>query len=64
MPRRAHPSREAAEPVTKKIGWPPIKIVATSRVREGRIDDLPAGSVVVPKPCRGPEVVAALRCAD
>jgi CheY-like chemotaxis protein len=41
--------------------WPPIKIVATS----GRVivedDDLPAGSVFLPKPYRGAEVVATLR---
>lgn len=41
--------------------WPPIKIVATS----GRVhiegDDLPAGSVFLPKPYHGPELVAALR---
>jgi CheY-like chemotaxis protein len=41
--------------------WPPIKIVATS----GRVtvddDDLPAGSVFLPKPYRGVEVVATLR---
>lgn len=41
--------------------WPPIKIVATS----GRVhiegDDLPAGSVFLPKPYQGPELVAALR---
>jgi CheY-like chemotaxis protein len=41
--------------------WPPIKIVATS----GRVmvsdDDLPAGSVFLPKPYRGAQVVATLR---
>ena len=41
--------------------WPPIKIVATS----GRVmvseDDLPDGSVFLPKPYRGAEVVATLR---
>ena len=41
--------------------WPPIKIVATS----GRViigdDDLPDGSVFLPKPYRGSEVVATLR---
>ena len=41
--------------------WPPIKIVATS----GRIivgdHDLPDGSVFLPKPYRGAEVVATLR---
>jgi hypothetical protein len=41
--------------------WPPIKIVATS----GRViiggEDLPGGSVFLPKPYRGAEVVATLR---
>jgi CheY-like chemotaxis protein len=41
--------------------WPPIKIVATSgRVRVGA-PDLPAGSVFLPKPYRGAQVVATLR---
>jgi CheY-like chemotaxis protein len=41
--------------------WPPIKIVATSgRVVVGN-DDLPSGSVFLPKPYRGAEVVATLR---
>jgi CheY-like chemotaxis protein len=41
--------------------WPPIKIVATSgRVVVGN-DDLPVGSVFLPKPYRGAEVVATLR---
>jgi CheY-like chemotaxis protein len=41
--------------------WPPIKIVATSgRVMVGD-DDLPDGSVFLPKPYRGAEVVATLR---
>jgi two-component system, response regulator PdtaR len=41
--------------------WPPIKIVATSgRVIVGD-DDLPDGSVFLPKPYRGAEVVATLR---
>jgi CheY-like chemotaxis protein len=41
--------------------WPPIKIVATSgRVMVGD-NDLPAGSVFLPKPYRGAEVVATLR---
>src|ERR1700690_1746162 len=41
--------------------WPPIKIVATSgRVIVGD-DDLPDGSVFLPKPYRGTEVVATLR---
>jgi CheY-like chemotaxis protein len=41
--------------------WPPIKIVATSgRVVVGN-DDLPVGSVFLPKPYRGAEVLATLR---
>jgi CheY-like chemotaxis protein len=41
--------------------WPPIKIVATSgRVMVGD-DDLPAGSVFLPKPYRGAQVVETLR---
>jgi CheY-like chemotaxis protein len=41
--------------------WPPIKIMATSgRVIVGD-DDLPDGSVFLPKPYRGAEVVATLR---
>src|ERR1700704_995161 len=41
--------------------WPPIKIVATSgRVTVGN-DDLPVGSVFLPKPYRGAEVLATLR---
>jgi hypothetical protein len=41
--------------------WPPIKIVATSGrvlIEEG---DLPPGSVFLPKPYLGAEVVATLR---
>jgi two-component system, response regulator PdtaR len=41
--------------------WPPIKIVATSGLVTVEDDDLPAGSVFLPKPYRGAEVVAALR---
>jgi two-component system, response regulator PdtaR len=41
--------------------WPPIKIVATSGFVRIEADDLPAGSVFLPKPYRGAEVVAALR---
>jgi CheY-like chemotaxis protein len=41
--------------------WPPVKIVATSgRVMVGD-DDLPPGSVFLPKPYRGAHVVATLR---
>ena len=41
--------------------WPPIKIVATSGLVRVADDDLPAGSVFLPKPYRDTEVVAALR---
>ena len=41
--------------------WPPIKIVATSGRVRVEDDDLPAGSVFLPKAYRGAEVVAALR---
>jgi hypothetical protein len=41
--------------------WPPIKIVATSGLLRIEDDDLPAGSVFLPKPYRGTEVVATLR---
>jgi CheY-like chemotaxis protein len=41
--------------------WPPIKIVATSGHVPIEDDDLPAGSVFLPKPYLGPELVAALR---
>jgi two-component system, response regulator PdtaR len=41
--------------------WPPIKIVATSGLVRVEDDDLPAGSVFLPKPYRGADVVAALR---
>lgn len=41
--------------------WPPIRIVATSGHVHIEDDDLPAGSVFLPKPYRGPELVAALR---
>ena len=41
--------------------WPPIKIVATSGLVRVDDDDLPAGSVFLPKPYRGAELVAALR---
>jgi CheY-like chemotaxis protein len=41
--------------------WPPIKILATSgRVVAGE-DDLPAGSLFLSKPYRGPVLVSALR---
>jgi hypothetical protein len=52
--------RAQAGPV-RSDRWPPIKIVATS----GRViigdEDLPGGSVFLPKPYRGAEVVATLR---
>jgi two-component system, response regulator PdtaR len=41
--------------------WPPIKIVATSGLLRVEDDDLPAGSVLLPKPYRGTELVATLR---
>lgn len=41
--------------------WPPVKIVATSGHVHIEDDDLPAGSVFLPKPYHGPELVAALR---
>ena len=42
--------------------WPPIKIVATSGLVPIEDNDLPAGSVLLRKPYRGNEVLAALRC--
>ena len=41
--------------------WPPIKIVATSGHAAVEDDDLPAGSIFLPKPYLGQEVVATLR---
>jgi CheY-like chemotaxis protein len=41
--------------------WPPIKIVATSGLVLAEDNDLPVGSMFLPKPYRGAEVVAALR---
>ena len=41
--------------------WPPIKIVATSGHARATDKDLPAGSVFLPKPYRGAELVATLR---
>jgi two-component system, response regulator PdtaR len=41
--------------------WPPIKIVATSGHVTVDEDDLPDGSVFLPKPYHGAEVVATLR---
>jgi two-component system, response regulator PdtaR len=41
--------------------WPPIKIVATSGLVMVSDADLPAGSIFLPKPYRGAEVVATLR---
>jgi two-component system, response regulator PdtaR len=44
-----------------KDRWPPIKIVATSgRVRVNE-EDLPAGSIFIPKPCSASQIVATLR---
>jgi two-component system, response regulator PdtaR len=41
--------------------WPPIKIIATSGQVVAGEDDLPAGSLFLPKPYRGPVLVSALR---
>lgn len=41
--------------------WPPIKILATSGFVEVGTDDLPTGGMFLPKPYRGPEMVATLR---
>ncbi len=41
--------------------WPPIKIVATSGHVRASEDVLPAGSVFLPKPYRGAELIATLR---
>ncbi|UPK31276.1 response regulator [Bradyrhizobium sp. 195] len=41
--------------------WPPIKIVATSGHVPIEDDDLPAGSVFLPKPYRSAQVVGVLR---
>jgi CheY-like chemotaxis protein len=41
--------------------WPPIKIVATSGLVKVGANDLPAGSIFLPKPYRGAQVVATLR---
>jgi two-component system, response regulator PdtaR len=41
--------------------WPPIKILATSGLVRIGVDDLPAGSVFLPKPYRGAQVVTTLR---
>jgi two-component system, response regulator PdtaR len=41
--------------------WPPIKIVATSGRVHIEDDDLPAGSVFLPKPYRSAHVVGVLR---
>src|SRR4051812_31099461 len=41
--------------------WPPIKIVATSGHVRAAADDLPTGSVFLPKPYRGAELVSTLR---
>ena len=41
--------------------WPPIKIVATSGHVRLEDDDLPAGSVFLPKPYLGAELVGTLR---
>ena len=41
--------------------WPPIKIVATSGHVPAGADDLPTGSVFLPKPYSGAELVSTLR---
>jgi len=41
--------------------WPPIKIVATSGYVRAGADDLPTGSVFLPKPYSGAELVSTLR---
>ena len=41
--------------------WPPIKTVATSGLLRVGAENLPAGSVFLPKPYRGAQVVATLR---
>jgi two-component system, response regulator PdtaR len=41
--------------------WPPIKIVATSGLVPVEDDDLPAGSLFLPKPYRDGELVSTLR---
>lgn len=41
--------------------WPPIKIAATSGLVPVEDDDLPAGSVFLPKPYGGAQIIAALR---
>lgn len=41
--------------------WPPVRIVATSGLVRVSEDDLPSGSVFLPKPYRGEEVIVALR---
>jgi two-component system, response regulator PdtaR len=44
-----------------RVRWLPIKIVATSGLVRVGADDLPAGSVFLPKPYRGAHIVATLR---
>ena len=41
--------------------WPPIKIIATSGRVRVEVLDLPAGSVFLPKPYRGAQLVTTLR---
>jgi CheY-like chemotaxis protein len=41
--------------------WPPIKIVATSGLRNVGIDDLPSGSRFLPKPYSRSQIVETLR---
>jgi two-component system, response regulator PdtaR len=41
--------------------WPPIKIVATSGLLRITEDDLPSGSLFLPKPYSAQQIVASLR---
>jgi CheY-like chemotaxis protein len=41
--------------------WPPIKIVATSGHVRTADEDLPAGSVFIPKPYSGAQLISTLR---
>jgi CheY-like chemotaxis protein len=41
--------------------WPPIKIIATSGLVQVGEDDLPAGSVFLPKPYAADQIIGALR---
>jgi hypothetical protein len=41
--------------------WPPVKIMATSGLREICTDELPSGSHFLPKPYSPSQIVGALR---